>query len=136
MYGIQPADSVNMSHVNLVVPPLGQNNPPVLFIEHSFTREILIAWQDPVCARVRHILATTGRFTGAATGVEGEADNDCYSSFGNLVCYRWVLRAHTAAHDVAMALRSSGIDARTYLCRVPLDRIDVRMPQCRTHSHP
>ena len=24
----------------------GQNNPPVLFIEHSFAREILIAWQD------------------------------------------------------------------------------------------
>ena len=31
----------------------GQNNPPVLFIEHSFAWEILIAWQDPVCARVR-----------------------------------------------------------------------------------
>ena len=31
----------------------GQNNPPVLFIEHSFAREILIAWHDPVCARVR-----------------------------------------------------------------------------------
>ena len=30
-----------------------QNNPPVLFIEHSFAREILIAWHDPVCARVR-----------------------------------------------------------------------------------
>ena len=45
------------------------------------------------------------------------------------------MRAHTAAHDVAMALRSSGIDARTYLCRAPLDRIDVRTPQRRTHSH-
>ena len=31
----------------------GQNNPPVLFIEHSFAREILIAWQDSVYARVR-----------------------------------------------------------------------------------
>ena len=31
----------------------GQNNPPVLFIEHSFARKILIAWQDPVCERVR-----------------------------------------------------------------------------------
>ena len=31
----------------------GQNNPQVLFIEHSFAREILIAWHDPVCARVR-----------------------------------------------------------------------------------
>ena len=39
------------------------------------------------------------------------------------------MRAHTAAHDVAMALRSSGIDARTYLCRAPLDSIDVRTPQ-------
>ena len=68
-------------------------------------------------------------------GAEGEADNDCYSSFGNVVCDRWVLRAHTAAHDVAMALRSSGIDARTYLCRAPLDRVDVRMPHCRMHSH-
>ena len=42
-----------------------QNNPPVLFIEHSFAREILIAWQDP-CAReyvyTCHILATTGSF--------------------------------------------------------------------------
>ena len=89
-----------------------------------------------------HILATTGSFgcasscfTGAATGAEGEADNDCYSSFGNVICNRWVLRAHTAAHDVAMVLRSSGLDARTYLCRAPLDRIDVRTPQCRTHSH-
>ena len=48
----------------------------------------------------------------------------------HIVCDRWVLRAHTAAHDVAMELRSSGIDARTYLCRAPLDRIDVRTPQC------
>ena len=31
---------------------------------------------------------------------------------------------------IAMALRSSGIEARTYLYRAPLDRIDVR-----THSH-
>ena len=46
----------------------GQNNPPVLFIEHSFAREILIAWQDPVCALVRYILATTGRF-GCASSV-------------------------------------------------------------------
>ena len=46
----------------------GQNNPPVLFIEHSFAREIPIAWQDPVCARVRHILATTGGF-GCASSV-------------------------------------------------------------------
>ena len=46
----------------------GQNNPPVLFIEHSFARKILIAWQDPVCARIRHILATTGRF-GCASSV-------------------------------------------------------------------
>ena len=59
--------------------------------------------------------------------------NDCYSSFGNIVCDRWVLRAHTAAHDVAMALRSSGIDARTYLCRVLLDHIDVRNVE-RTHT--
>ena len=57
------------------------------------------------------------------------------SLFGNVVCDRWVLRAHTAAHDVAMALRSSGIDARTYLYRAPLDRIDVCTPQRRTHSH-
>ena len=49
-----------------------QNNPPVLFIEHSFAREILIAWHDPVWARVRvytcHILATTGSF-GCASSV-------------------------------------------------------------------
>ena len=30
-----------------------QNNPPVLLIEHSLAREILIAWHDPVCTRVR-----------------------------------------------------------------------------------
>ena len=47
-----------------------------------------------------------GRVLQAATGDEGEADNDCYSSFGNVVCDRWVLRAHTAAHDVAMALKA------------------------------
>ena len=50
----------------------GQNNPPVLFIEHSFAREILIAWQDPVCAReyvyTCYILATTGSF-GCASSV-------------------------------------------------------------------
>ena len=97
-----------------------------------------------------HILATTGRFGASSVAVsevlqgqqqvtvaEGEADNDCYSSFGNVVCDRWVLRAHTAAHDVAMTLRNSGIDACTYmyLCRAPLDHIDVCTPQCRTHSH-
>ena len=31
----------------------GQNNTPVLFIEHSFAREMLIAWHDPVCVRLR-----------------------------------------------------------------------------------
>ena len=52
----------------------GQNNPPVLFIEHSFSREILIAWHDPVCVRVRvyaytcQILATTRSF-GCASSV-------------------------------------------------------------------
>ena len=64
-------------------------------------------------------------YRGTATGAEGETDNDCYSSFGNVVCDRWVMRAYTAAHDVAMLLRSSGIDAHTYLCRAPLDRIIV-----------
>ena len=52
----------------------GQNNPPVLFIEHSFAREILIAWPigttrrtcEYVC-RCR-ILATTGSF-GCASSV-------------------------------------------------------------------
>ena len=43
-------------------------------------------------------------FTGAATGAEGEADNDCYSSVGNVVCDRWILRAHKAAHDVATCI--------------------------------
>ena len=70
----------------------GQNNPPVLFIEHSFAQEILIAWQDSVYARVRVYVPYSsyngkfwmcqqrcciGGFTGAATGAEGEADNDC-----------------------------------------------------------
>ena len=49
----------------------GQNNPPVLFIEHSFAREILIAWYDPcACEYVYtcHILATTGSF-GCASSI-------------------------------------------------------------------
>ena len=50
----------------------GKNNPPVLFIKHSFVREILIAWQDPMCAReyvyTCHILATTGNF-GCASSI-------------------------------------------------------------------
>ena len=33
---------------------------------------------------------------------EGEADNNCYSSFGNVVCDRWILRVHKAAHYVAI----------------------------------
>ena len=76
-------------------------------------------------------------FTGAATGAEREADSDCYTQFGNVVRDRWVLTAYTAAHDVAMVLRSSGIDAHTslHVCRVSLDRLDVRIPQYRTHSH-
>ena len=94
-----------------------------------------------------HIPATTGSF-GCASSVavlevllgqqqvlKEKQITTVKSLFGNVVCDRWVLRAHTAAHDVAMALRSSGIDARTYLCRAPLDRIDVCTPQCRTHSH-
>ena len=40
-------------------------------------------------------------FTGATTGAEGEADNDCYSSVGNVVCDRWILRAH---NDVATCI--------------------------------
>ena len=46
----------------------GQNNPPVLFIEHSFAREILIAWKDSVYVYTCHILATTGSF-GCASSV-------------------------------------------------------------------
>ena len=95
-----------------------------------------------------HILATTGSF-GCASSVtvsevlqgqqqvlkEKQITTVKACSEMSFACDRWVLRAHTAAHDVAMALRSSGIDVRTYLCRAPLDRIDVRTPQCRTHSH-
>ena len=52
----------------------GQNNPPVLFIEHSFAREILIAW--PIGTTLRtceyvcrcRILAITGSF-GCASSV-------------------------------------------------------------------
>ena len=49
----------------------GQNNPPVLFIEHSFAREILMLGTtlcacEYVCTC--QILATTGRF-GCASSV-------------------------------------------------------------------
>ena len=37
---------------------------------------------------------------------------------------------------IAMALRSSGIDARTYLCRVPFGRIDVSLdPRPFSYAH-
>ena len=103
----------------------GQNNPPVLFIEHSFAREILIAWQDPVCARVRHILATTGRFGCASSVAVSEV----------LQGQQQVQKEKQITTVIARSEMSFAIDARTYLCRVPLDRIDVRTPQCRTHSH-
>ena len=40
---------------------------------------------------------------------------------------RWVLRGHIVPYDVARALRSSGIDDRSYLCCAPLDRLDVHV---------
>ena len=96
------------------------------------------------CIRAIYIVATTGSFECGSSVAVSEVlhgqqqvlkEKHCYSSFGNVVCDRWVLRAHTAAHDVAMALRSSGIDARTYLCRAPLDHIDVRTLNVeRTHT--